>query len=214
MWGGGGHSRVYEETRLHWKLVRDNIHRVIVKLHLKEESGREGWQGANASPVCILGKNPNGGSQTGGLSKTIFERIGGRSLLGNRAFSGLIGCFSGPIRAFFGADRDQFLRTPQSRWKSRDCPERALFGPIGAFRAKPPFAKPRLDFPVSIRTKIYSSTNQSCTYRWANRQSPIASVQRSQSTLESYSAVPRGTNTKPTNANRAIRIADKRTQGL
>ena len=37
-----------------------------------------------------------------------------------------------------------------------------------------------------------------------NRQSPIASVQRTQSTLASHSAVPRGTPTTPTNANRAI----------
>ena len=37
-----------------------------------------------------------------------------------------------------------------------------------------------------------------------NRQSPIASVQRTQSTLASHSAVPRGTNVKRVNANRAI----------
>ena len=47
-----------------------------------------------------------------------------------------------------------------------------------------------------------------------NRQSPIASVQRTRSTLASQSAGPRGTNTTPTNANRAIRIAVQRTQGL
>ena len=47
-----------------------------------------------------------------------------------------------------------------------------------------------------------------------NRQSPIASVQRTQSTLASHSAIPRGTNVKRTNANRAIRIAAQRTQGL
>ena len=45
-------------------------------------------------------------------------------------------------RGLFGADRDQFLCTPQPPGKSRNCPERALFGPIGPFRAKPPFAKP------------------------------------------------------------------------
>ena len=47
-----------------------------------------------------------------------------------------------------------------------------------------------------------------------NRQSPIASVQRTRSTLAGHSADPRGTNTTPTNANRAIRIAVQRTQGL
>ena len=47
-----------------------------------------------------------------------------------------------------------------------------------------------------------------------NRQSPIASVQRTQSTLAGHSAGPRGTNTTPTSANRAIRTAVQRTQGL
>ena len=37
-----------------------------------------------------------------------------------------------------------------------------------------------------------------------NRQSPIASVQRTRSTLASHSAVPHGTNVARTNANRAI----------
>ena len=47
-----------------------------------------------------------------------------------------------------------------------------------------------------------------------NRQSPIASVQRTRSTLASHSAVPRGTKVTRTNANCAIRIAMQRTQGL
>ena len=40
-----------------------------------------------------------------------------------------------------------------------------------------------------------------------NHQSPIASVQRTRPTLAGHSAVQRGTNTTPMNANRAIRIA-------
>ena len=48
--------------------------------------------------------------------------------------------------------------------------------------------------------------------RWA--KSPIASVQRTRSTLAGHSADPPGTNTTPTNANRAIRIVVQRTQGL
>ena len=47
-----------------------------------------------------------------------------------------------------------------------------------------------------------------------NRQSPIASVQRTRSTLASHSAVPRGMSVKRMNANRAIRIAAQRMQGL
>ena len=53
-----------------------------------------------------------------------------------------------------------------------------------------------------------------CSLDGQTRQSPIASVQRMQSTLASHSAVPRGTNATLTNANRAIRTAAQRTQGL
>ena len=47
-----------------------------------------------------------------------------------------------------------------------------------------------------------------------NRQSPIASVQRTRSTLAGHSAVPRRANVTRMNANRAIQIAAQRTQGL
>ena len=47
-----------------------------------------------------------------------------------------------------------------------------------------------------------------------NRQSPIATVQRTGSTLACHSAVPRGANVKRMSANRAIWIAAQRTQGL
>ena len=47
-----------------------------------------------------------------------------------------------------------------------------------------------------------------------DHQSPIASVQRTRSTLAGHSAGPRRTNTTPTNANRTMRIAAQRTQGL
>ena len=52
------------------------------------------------------------------------------------------------------------------------------------------------------------------TLEGPNRQSPIASVQRTLSTLADHSASSRGTNTTPTNANHAIRIAVQRMQGL
>ena len=45
-----------------------------------------------------------------------------------------------------------------------------------------------------------------------NRQSPIASVQSTRSTLAGHSAVPCGTNVKRMNTNRAIRIAAQRPQ--
>ena len=48
----------------------------------------------------------------------------------------------------------------------------------------------------------------------ANRQSLAASVQRTRSTLASHSAILQGTDVKRMNANRAIRIAAQRMQGL
>ena len=47
-----------------------------------------------------------------------------------------------------------------------------------------------------------------------NRQSPIVSVQRAWSTLAGHSAIPRGTDDVRMSANRAIRIAARRVQGL
>ena len=87
------------------------------------------------------------GAHKGGLKPQIFRENRGEIL---PAKSGLFGANRDLFRAYrrlFGADRDQFLRTPQPRGKSKNCPERALFGPIGAFWAKPPFAKPPFGFP-------------------------------------------------------------------
>ena len=86
------------------------------------------------------------GAHKWGLKPQIFRENRGEIL---PAKSGLFGANWDLFRAYrglFGADRDQFLRTPQPRGKSRNCPERALFGLIGAFRAKPPFAKPPFGF--------------------------------------------------------------------
>ena len=49
----------------------------------------------------ILGKS-KGGLTKKGLSPKFSEKIGGKSFLRNRAFSGQIGTFSGPIGAFSG----------------------------------------------------------------------------------------------------------------
>ena len=90
------------------------------------------------------------GAHKRGLKPQIFRENRGEIL---PAKSGLFGANWGLFRAYrglFGADRDQFLRTPQPRGKSRNCPERALFGPIGAFWAKPRLPSPRLDFPEKM----------------------------------------------------------------
>ena len=95
---------------------------------------------------AFLGKIQRGAHKRG-LKPQIFRENRGEILPGK---SGLFGANWRHFRAgrgLFGADRDQFLCTPQPRGKSRNCPERALFGPIGPFRAKPPFAKPPFGFP-------------------------------------------------------------------
>ena len=86
----------------------------------------------------LLGKSKLG-LTNGGFSSKFSEKIGGKSSLENRAFSGLIGAFSGPIGTNSSA--------AHSHGKSGNFPKKALFCPIGAFRAKPPFANPRLEFP-------------------------------------------------------------------
>ena len=64
------------------------------------------------------------------------------------------------------------------------------------------------------RSKVTTEQQLFNTLDGPNRQLPIASVQRTRPALAGLSAVPRGTNTTPMNANRAIRIAAQRTQGL
>ena len=110
----------------------------------------------NLSSDRPLGKS-KGGLTNGGLSPKFSEKIGGKSFLENRAFFGANWVLFRADRGLFGADRDQFLRTPQPRGKSRNCPERVLFGPIGAFRTKPPFAKPPFGFPREFLRKILVS---------------------------------------------------------
>ena len=81
-----------------------------------------------------------------GLSPQYSGKIRGKSTLDNRACSELFGAESGlsrPIRAFLGPIPRHLTATGESR----NSPEKARFGPIGAFRAKPSFAKPPFGFP-------------------------------------------------------------------
>ena len=65
---------------------------------------------------------------------------------------------------------------------------------------------------VEITETMEMTKTMGLRLRWA--KSPIASVQRARSTLASHSAASRGTNVKRVNANRTVRIATQRTQGL
>ena len=95
-------------------------------------------------------ENLKGGLTKGGLSPKFAEKLGGKSFLRNRAFSGQIGTFSGPIGAFSGPIGTNSSAPHSHGGRAGNCPERALFGPIGAFRAKPPFAKPPFGFPRTV----------------------------------------------------------------
>ena len=84
-------------------------------------------------------------------------------------------------------------------------------------------SEPVMEFPAVLGAFLIESScevpdkdlhfpNVPCTLRWA--KSPIASVQRTRSTLANHSAIPCGTNVKRMDANRAIRIAAQQTRGL
>ena len=90
------------------------------------------------TPKTFLGKSKRG-LTNGGLSPKISEKIGQQSLRANRAFSRLSGAFSGPIGAFSGPIGTN-SSAPHSPGEEQKLPRKGPFGPIGAFRAKPPFA--------------------------------------------------------------------------
>ena len=61
------------------------------------------------------------------------EKIGGKSVLENRAFSGLIGAFPGPVGAFLGPIGTN-SSTPHSHGgKSRNCPEKVFLAQLAPF---------------------------------------------------------------------------------
>ena len=101
----------------------------------------------------VFGKIQRGAHKRG-LKPQIFRENRGEILPGKLGLFGANWRHFRAGRGLFGADRDQFLCTPQPRGKSRNCPERALFGPIGPFRAKPPFAKPPFGFPRKILVSV------------------------------------------------------------
>ena len=96
--------------------------------------------------IKILGKIQRG-LTNGGLSPKFSEKIGGKSFLENRAFSGQIGAISGLVGTFSGP-----IGTNSSAPHSHGG--RAEIGPKGPFLARfapfglsPPLLSPRLDFP-------------------------------------------------------------------
>ena len=99
-------------------------------------------------------ENPKGGSQTG-LKPQIFRENRGGILPGK---SGLFGANWRHFRAgrdLFGADRDQFLCTPQPRGRAEIAPKGPFLARLAPFGLSPPLLSPRLDFPETINNFIW-----------------------------------------------------------
>ena len=89
--------------------------------------------------VGSIGKIFSGGSQK---SQIFPRKSGGEIDPGNSGLSGADWGLSRAYQGLFGADRAQFLRTSHAATGGEQkLPERALFGPSGAFPAKPLFAR-------------------------------------------------------------------------
>ena len=94
------------------------------------------------------GKSEESGAHKRGLRKPqIFRENRAKSLPGKSGLFGPDWSLFRAYRGLFGADWDRFLRTSQPQGGNKNSPERAFLGPIGAFWAKPPFAKPPFGFP-------------------------------------------------------------------
>ena len=102
--------------------------------------------GARRSLRFFIGKIQTGAYKRG-LKPQIFRENRAKILPGKSGLFGPDWSLFRPYRGLFGADWDRFLRTSQPRGGSKNSPERAFLGPIGAFWAKPPFAKPPFGFP-------------------------------------------------------------------
>ena len=91
------------------------------------------------------------GAHKGGLKPQIFRENRGEFL---PAKSGLFGANWDLFRAYrglFGADRDQFLRTPQPRGgRAEIAPKRPFLAQLAPFGPSPPLLSPPLDFPDSF----------------------------------------------------------------
>ena len=97
----------------------------------------------------ILGKSKRE-LTNGGSSPKVSEKIGGKSFLENRAFSGLIGAFPGPIGAFSGPIGTN-SSAPHSCGGTAEIPPKRLFlAQLAPFGPSPPLLSPRLDFPEDM----------------------------------------------------------------
>ena len=91
-----------------------------------------------------LGKS-KGGLTKGGLSPKFSEKIGGKSFLRNRAFSGQIGTFSGPIGAFSGPIGTNSSAPHSHGGRAEIAPKGPFWAQLAPFGPSPPLLSPPLD---------------------------------------------------------------------
>ena len=92
-----------------------------------------------------------------------FRENRGKSVLESRASSGLVGAFPGPFRSQSGANAS----APRTHGEEQKLLRKGLFGPIGAFWAKPPpFAKPQFGFHRQKLALIFGSSQTWLFLTW------------------------------------------------
>ena len=103
------------------------------------------WPSASQRNL-ILGKS-KGGLTNGGLSPKFSEKIGGKSFLKNRAFSGQIGAISGLVGAFSVSIGTNSSAPHSHGGRAEIAPKGPFLARLAPFGLSPPFLSPRLDFP-------------------------------------------------------------------
>ena len=98
----------------------------------------------------ILGKS-KGGLTNGGLSPKFSEKIGGKSFLENRAFSGQIGAISGLVGAFSGPIGTNSSAPHSHGGRAEIAPKGPFLARLAPFGLSPPLLSPHLDFPDYTR---------------------------------------------------------------
>ena len=112
----------------------------------RQKGGRQKGVGHSQLFSVTLGKS-KGGLTKGGLSPKFSEKIGGKSFLRNRAFSGQIGTFSGPIGAFSGPIGTNSSAPHSHGGRAEIAPKGPFLAQLAPFGPSPPLLSPPLDFP-------------------------------------------------------------------
>ena len=94
----------------------------------------------------ILGKS-KGGLTNGGLSPKFSEKIGGKSFLENRAFSGQIPAISGLVGAFSGPIGTNSSAPHSHGGRAEIAPKGPFLARLAPFGLSPPLLSPPFGFP-------------------------------------------------------------------